>query len=69
MFTKCAGKVKFVFMKTFAKRDEGYYYEQPQISLDTQLYMRYVTGAASIKIITPLGFIIKFPSLPLYYPC
>jgi hypothetical protein len=28
--------------------------------------MRYVTGGASVKIIEPLNFIIKFPSLALY---
>jgi hypothetical protein len=62
-------KSKICFHENIRKRDKGYYYEQPQITLDTQLYMRYVIGAASIKIIKPLSFIIKFASLTLYYPC
>lgn len=62
-------KGKVCFHENIRKRDEGYYYEQPQIALDTQLYMRYSTGAASIKIIMPWSFIIKFPSFALYYPC
>jgi hypothetical protein len=69
MFKQCAGKVKFVFIKTCANVTMATITNSHKIRPDTQLYMRYVTGAASIKIIKPLSFVIKFPSLALYYPC